>query len=82
MAGGMAFLPNSGKKKKKMSVQIWTTWDKYLVKNIDKSAIGDFAVQYITGANKYKRILKEILAADVHTSFSLHLAQQILKYCV
>jgi hypothetical protein len=31
----------------------------------------DFAVQYITGANKYKRILKEILAAEVHTSFSL-----------
>ena len=34
--------------------------------------MGDFAVQYKTGANKYKRILKEILAAEVHTSFSLH----------
>jgi hypothetical protein len=42
----------------------------------------DFAVQYITGANKYKRILKEILAAEVHTSFSLHSHQYLSSHFI
>jgi len=48
--------------------------------NMNKSALSDFAVQYITDANKYRRILKEILAAEVHTSFSLHSYNSILLY--